>query len=96
VRVKPTTIKALNMIRGFIISQEGKDISQDDVINILMMQAKFSPKDFPDWPIFKLPRRELERALRDFNETLKSAFDSTARKSPYGESSKPRNPREKT
>jgi hypothetical protein len=94
IRLKSTTLRALNSIKGFVMSQEGKSLSHDDVINILMMQAKFSPNDFPDWPMFKMTRREMEKAMKDYNELLRTAFDSEAsRRSPSAASSKPRSPR---
>jgi hypothetical protein len=96
IRLRSTTLSALNSIKGFVMSQEGKSLSHDDVINILMMQAKFSPNDFPDWPIFKMTRREMEKAMKDYNELLTSAFDSAARRSPSAASSKPRSPPGKT
>lgn len=84
IRVRPETLRALNYIKGFLMSQEGERVSHDDVINFLMLTSTIKPEQFPHWPIFEPgKRRALERALKEFNQLLVAAFES-ARKSRHG------------
>lgn len=92
IRIKKQTLDTLNRIKGFVMSQEGRELSHDDLINVLLMQAKFRASDFPDWPIFKMKRWQLDKAIRDYNAKL--ASELKLRRSHGGGASKHRTPLE--
>lgn len=98
IRLSPSTLRALNMIKGLIMSQEGHRLSHDEVINILMMQAKFSARDFPDWPIFKMKHWEIDKTIKDYQKRAFKPSEPSggSRRSPASASSKPRTPRGRT
>ena len=76
IRVREETLKALNIIKGFLMTQEGHYLSHDDVIQILFMSARFSPENFTHWQIFedikRMKRWELKRVLEESRKRLKN------------------------
>ena len=52
IRVKTETARALNLIRGILMRQEGAFRSYDDVINFLLLNCRVDSSLYPDWPIF--------------------------------------------
>jgi len=82
IRVKPATVKGLNIIKGLFMTQEGQRMSYDDVIGVLISAARFTVDTFPDWPIIqelsKMNKWEREKFL---NKVHTEAFTSMKKKS---------------
>lgn len=71
IRIKPATFQALNVIKGLFMTQEGRRLSYDEVIGILIVAARFTKDTFPDWPIIgelsRMSKWEREKYLKEIH-----------------------------